>query len=349
MLIVSANKKNMSKELEQSNKQEVAIIDEKQIKHFQSLYYLFKGKRDTEIKLFDSYKQFSYDDIIELNDKVYKKLELHEKLTDLVHVTVGLDNNEIRTFGNWYEFTKTDWQISARTKYISLEWDFNIILPNQPHKVPQTHTLRVRIGNNLKPSEMIQVVFQGSEEYELEEVQSQMVCKIDFVNAQICSELKTVVSEWYEALSKNSEDHKLIKHILKHEVKIQNLVILSFLTSSIILLNYSFGFIKLSKFDFLPIDSTAQLYLVLTASIPIVYFFYQVGALFADRILKKQIGKLRRNPMFEFTKGDKNRFKEIATSNKKLLKGLGMNIFYALSTNFVAYLIGIILKIVMKS
>lgn len=209
----------MSQELENTDKQEVAIIDENQIKQFQSLYYLFKGKRDTEIKLFDSYKQFSYQDIIELNDKVYKKLELHEKLTDLVHVTVGLDNNEIRTFGNWYEFTQTDWQISARTKYISLEWDFNIILPNQVHKVPQTHTLRVRIGNNLKPSEMIQVVFQGSEEYELEEVQSQMVCKIDFVNAQICSELKTVVSEWYEALLRNSEDHKLIKSILKHEVK----------------------------------------------------------------------------------------------------------------------------------
>ncbi|MCK9453392.1 MAG: hypothetical protein M0Q90_16980 [Bacteroidales bacterium] len=339
----------MSQELENTDKQEVAIIDESQIKQFQSLYYLFKGKRDTEIKLFDSYKQFSYDDIIELNEKVYKKLELHEKLTDLTHVTVGLDNNEIRTFGNWYEFTQTDWQISARTKYISLEWDFNIILPNQPHKVPQTHTLRIRIGNNLKPSEMIQVVFQGSEEYELEEVQSQMVCKIDFVNAQICSELKTVVSEWYEALPKNSEDHKLIKYILKHEVKIQNFVILSFLTSSVILLNYLFGFLTSTKFNFLPDDSTGKLYFVITASVPIVYFFYRMGVLFSDRILKKQIGKLRRNPMFEFTKGDKNKFKEIETSNKKLLKGLGLNIFYAISANFVAYLIGVILKIIINN
>lgn len=342
-------KKNMSQELENTDKQEVSIIDENQIKQFQSLYYLFKGKRDSEIKLFDFYKQFSYQDIIELNDKVYKKLELHEKLTDLVHVTVGLDNNEIRTFGNWYEFTQTDWQISARTKYISLEWDFNIILPNQVHKVPQTHTLRVRIGNNLKPSEMIQVVFQGSEEYELEEVQSQMVCKIDFVNAQICSELKTVVSEWYEALPRNSEDHKLIKSILKHEVKIQNFVILSFLTSSVIFLNYLFGFLNSSKFEFFSADLSAQIYLVLTASVPIIYFFYRMGVLFADRILKKQIGKLRRNPMFEFTKGDKNRFKEIETSNNKLIKGLGLNIFYALSANLVAYLVGIILKMILNN
>ena len=177
----------MNNQVQNNEEKTVAVINEIQIKQFQSLYYLFKGKRDTDIKLFDDNKQFTYFEIIELNNKIYKKLALHEKITDLINVTVGLDKNEIRTFGNWHEFTQTDWNISSRTKYISIEWDFNIILPNQSHKVPQTHTLRVRIGNNLKPSEMIQVVFQGSEEYELEEIQSQMVCKIDFVNSQICS------------------------------------------------------------------------------------------------------------------------------------------------------------------
>jgi len=336
----------MTDEIQDNSEKAVAIIDESQIKQFQSLYYLFKGKRDTDIKLFDDYKQFTYSDIIELNAKIYKKLELHEKLTDLVNVTVGLGKNEIRTFGNWYEFTQTDWNISAKTKYISLEWDFNVILPNQTHKVPQTHTLRIRIGNNLKPSEMIQVVFQGSEEYELEEIQSQMVCKIDFVNAQICSELKTVVCEWYDALPKNSEDHKHIRFILKHEVKIQNLVVLSFLTAGIILINYLFLFLTKSDFSEIPTDPNQRLFLFMTASIPFIYFFYRAGLLYADRIMKKQIEKLKRNPMFEFTKGDKNRFKEVADSNKKLINKLVLNIFYALSANVVAYLIGLMLKYV---
>lgn len=119
----------MKNELQENSESAVAIKDDSQIKHFQSLYYLFKGKRDTDIKLFDDYKQFTYSDIIELNAKINKKLELYEKLTDLVNVTVGLDKNEIRTFGNWHEFTQTDWNISAKTKYISLEWDFNVILP----------------------------------------------------------------------------------------------------------------------------------------------------------------------------------------------------------------------------
>jgi hypothetical protein len=339
----------MKNELQENSESAVAIKDDSQIKHFQSLYYLFKGKRDTDIKLFDDYKQFTYSDIIELNAKINKKLELYEKLTDLVNVTVGLDKNEIRTFGNWHEFTQTDWNISAKTKYISLEWDFNVILPNQTHKVPQTHTLRIRIGNILKPSEMIQVVFQGSEEYELEEVQSQMVCKIDFVNAQICSGLKTVVCEWYDALPKNSEEHKLIRFILKHEVKIQNIVVLSFLTAGIVLINYLFSFLTKINFSAIQTDPNHRLFLFLTSSIPLIYFFYRAGLLYADRIMKKRIGKLKRNPMFEFTKGDTNRFKEVAESNKKLLNQLGLNIFYAFSTNVVAYMIGLILKYITKN
>jgi hypothetical protein len=254
----------MKNELQENSESAVAIIDDSQIKHFQSLYYLFKGKRDTDIKLFDDYKQFTYSDIIELNAKIYKKLELHEKLTDLVNVTVGLE--------------------------------------------------------------------------------SQMVCKIDFVNAQICSELKTVVCEWYDALPKNSEEHKLIRFILKHEVKIQNIVVLSFLTAGIILINYLFSFLTKINFSALPTDPNQRLFLFLTSSIPLIYFFYRAGLLYADRIMKKRIGKLKRNPMFEFTKGDKNRFKEVADSNKKLLNQLGLNIFYALSANVVAYIIGLILK-----
>lgn len=337
----------MTKDIQENSGNTIAINDHDQIKQFQSLYYLFKGKRDTDIKLFDDFKQFTFEDIMELNAKIYKKLELHEKVTDIVNVTVGLDKNEIRTFGNWHEFMQTDWNISARTKYISLEWDFNIILPNQIHRIPQTHTLRIRIGNNLKPSEMIQVLFQGSEEYEIEEVQSQMVCKIDFVNNQICSELKTVVSEWYDALRKNSEDHKLIQLVLRHEVKIHNIVVLSFLIAGIILVNFLFPilFNKIHRLN--RVDLGQKLFFLITSCVPVIYFFYRSGNLFADRILKKIIGKLKRNPMFEFTKGDKNRFKEVEDSNKKLLNQLGLNIFFSLCANVAALLLGILLKFVL--
>lgn len=328
---------------------DIAIIDESQIKQFQSLYYLIKGKRDTDIKLFTEFKQFSFEDVLELNDKVYKILEVHKLITDIVNVNVGLENKEIKTFGNWNEFKNTDWNISARTKYISIEWDFNLLFQNQFHNVPQTHTMRVRIGNSLKPSEMIQVVFQGGDEYELEEAQAQMSCKIDFINAQICNQLKITVSEWYEALPKNSEEHKLIKFILKHEVKFQNLIVFSFLTSAIILLNYLFSISINNEIEILPKDINQKMFFFITLSIGVFYMFYKFGQLLSNRMMHKQINKLKRNPMFEFTKGDKNRFTEVRKENKQLINGLFVTLLIGLSINGLTALIGFILELILKN
>jgi len=336
-------------ELKQDPKNQIAVIDDELMKQFQSLYYLIKGKRDTDIKLFTENKQFEFSDITELNSKIYKKLSLHKLVTDIVNTTVGLDNKEIRSFGNWNEFVTTDWNISPCTKYISLEWDFNIILPNQVHEVPQTHTLRVRIGNSLKPSEMIQVVFQGgSDEYDLDEAHAQMSCKIDFINSQICNELKTVVSEWYDALPKNSEDHKLIKFILKHEVKFQNFILLSFLTAGTLLINYLFSILYHSSIEFLPSDKDHKLFLFLTISIVILFMFYQAGSLYSDRMMRKQINRLRRNPIFDFTKGDKNTFSEVARDNKKYLIGLLKSILIGISVNGLSALVGFILEKIIR-
>ena len=334
----------MTNDIKTNSDNQVAVVDENQMKQFQSLYYLIKGKRDTDIKLFTENKQFDFSDITELNAKIYKKLELHELVTDIVNATVGLDNKEIKSFGSWNEFINTDWNISPCTKYISLEWDFNLILPNQTHKVPQTHTLRVRIGNSLKPSEMIQVVFQGgNEEYDLDEAHAQMSCKIDFINSQICNELKAVVSEWYDALPNNSEDHKLIKFILKNKVKFQNFILLSFLTAGTLLVNYLFSIFYKSNLDFLPSYNEHKLFLFLTSSIVILFMFYLVGSLYADRMMRKQIGRLRRNPIFEFTKGDKNKFTEVAKDNKKHLVGLLKTIIIGISINGLSALIGFVL------
>ncbi len=324
---------------------EIATMNDSHIEQFKSLYYLLKGKRDTDIKLFNGVKQFSYDDIVELNNKMYKKLDIHRVVTDIVTVTVGLDNKEIISFGSWNEFVTYDWKISANTKYITLEWDFNIILPNQEHNVPQTHTVRVRIGNSLKPNEMIQVIFMGGEEYDFEEAAAQMSCKIDFVNTEISKDIKVVVSGWYDALTNNSEDHKLIKFILRNEAKLQHTIILSFIISSIILMNYLHFALNDWLLQFVNGDIEHRSFMFLTSSIAVLYLFYQSGRLFAERMAKKQIGKLVRNPIFEFTKGDENRMKEVSKENKKLIRRIGVTILLGLSVNGLSALIGTVINL----
>lgn len=331
----------MSQELQQTNNNSVqGLATSDQLEQFKSLYYLFKLKRDTDIKLFDGYKQFRHRDIVELNDKVYKKLSLHQLVTDTNSVVVSLSNREIKTFGSWQEFLQFDWNISATTNYITIEWDFNLILPNQTLPVPQTHTLRVRIGSGLRPNEMIQVLFQGGEETDLEEAQAQVVCKIDFVNAQICSELKTIVTEWYDALSNNSEDHKLIKFILKHKVKIQQGVIVLFLLSGITVLNFITHYIVSNIPNGSTNDLLTKFYLITTCSFVAIYIFYISGTLYADRILEKRIRRFNRNPMFEFTKGDENKLKDTEKKNTVLLKKLFWDLALAIVINIIAFGIG---------
>ncbi len=195
---------------------------------------------------------------------------------------------------------------------------------------------------------MIQVVFQGGDEYELEEAQSQMSCKIDFINAQICDQLKTVVSEWYDALPKNSEEHKLIKFVLKNEVKIQNLVVFSFITSAIILLNYLFSISIKNDIELLPKNINQKMYFFLTLSIGVFYVFYRSGQLLSNWMMNNQINKLKRNPMFELTKGDKNGFAEVKLDNKQHIRQLILTILLGLSINGLSALIGVLIELIVK-
>jgi hypothetical protein len=315
-------------------------VNEKVVEQFKSIYYLLKGKRDTDIKLFRDFKQFRYLDILDLNRKIYKKLELHQLVTDIVTVTIGLDNKEIKTFGNWNEFTLHDWQIPECTKYLSIEWDFNIILPNQIQQIPQTHTLRVRLGNGLKPNEMLQVIFQGGEEHEYEEASSQAVCKIDFVNAQICTELKNVVTLWYEGLPKNSEDQKFVPFIARHIQKVKQIIITLFLLAGVILTNVLiFHFTESFEIN----DNNSLLekfYLLFSVALIILYVFYISGRLYSKRLIDRNIEKLKRNPMFEITKGDENRLVDVKKDNNKHLRNLGLGMAASLLANLVAFGVG---------
>jgi hypothetical protein len=52
--------------------------------------------------------------------------------------------------------------------------------------------------------------------------------------------------------------------------------------------------------------------------------------------------------MFEFTKGDKNKFIEVEKENKKLIRELGIGLFLAFLTNGVVLIVGLIIKFVIK-
>lgn len=304
------------------------------IEEFKSIYYLLKGKRDTDIRLFTDNKEFCKEDLTELNDKIQNKISNHEHLTSSLTVTVGLDNKEIRIFGTWAEFVNTDWNISAKTRYITLEWDFNLMLPNRGYSIPQTHTMRVRIGRELRPNDIMQVVLQGNhDEYEFEELNAQVVCKIDFVNSRICTELKNIVQEWYDSLGQNCQDHYWEPKIAKLMGFLHNLGALLAMTAFSII-----GYFVISRLiSFISPISTDDIikYAVGLLFIigPLAYTGYNTGEFISERYVIKPLQKLTKAPMFKFTKGDKNFASEVKAKNVKLMRNVALALITLIASN----------------
>lgn len=325
---------------QENSKQIIALEKQSLLENFKSLYYLFKSKRDTDIKLHNEYKQFRKRDITELNSKIDEKIRLHRYLTKTTQVTIGLENGHVIPFGTWESFESFDWNRSETTKYLSIEWDFNILINNPFHEeIPQTHTLRIRMGNGLKPSELIQVFFLGGDEHELEEVQSQMVSKIDFVNAQICADFNNIVSEWYKALPKNSKDQWFVPILANNKEKVRQLITILFLVAGVVLCQGIFNNLYTLKID----GSEAKViltkyYFAQGYTIVIMYLFYIIGKFYSNRIIDRTIERLRRYPMFEFTKGDENKKEETDSKNKKLIKKLIYGIVISVAANGVTYI-----------
>jgi hypothetical protein len=322
------------------------LAKQEQLENFKSLYYFFKSKRDTDIKLYNENKQFRKRDISELNNKINEKIRLHRHLTKTTQVTIGLENGHVIPFGTWESFENFDWNCSETTKYLSIEWDFNVLLENQFfEEIPQTHTLRVRMGNGLKPSEMIQVIFMGGDEHELEEAQSQMVSKIDFVNAQICADFKNIVSEWYKSLPKNSADQWFVPILVKNREKVRQLMTILFLVSGVVLCQGIFNkYFTLKKDLKESKDLLIGFYFALGYTFVLMYFFYIIGKLYSNRIIDKTIERLRRYPMFEFTKGDENNKKETDLKNNKLVKQLILGVVISILANITSFGISELLK-----
>lgn len=316
------------------------IVSSVDFETFKSFYYLLKGKRDTDIKLYDDNKCFEFEDFKELNTKVYRKLENHHVSTDMVHVVVGLNKKEVKSFGNWHEFISYDWQISNTVKYIVIDWIFQILLPNKP--IPQEHSVRIKIGNSLNPNELISVLLVNGGDVDIEEVSSQMSCKIDFVNSQICSELFGVVTEWYNALPENGDHGKqrFYKLLVKYNDYIHSFIRACCLLGGVLCVNSLY---KLCE-NYLSQGSVVeQSVRAISAASFVIYLFFMFGKFLSNKTYKR-ITKLLREPSITITKGDHNASNKNTQINNKIVGEVVINIIASLAVNGLGLLLKCFIK-----
>lgn len=161
-----------------------------------SMFYLFAGKPDSRIKVFDSPLHLRPSDIVELNAAIVRKLRTHNIDASATTVKVGYTGSELNEFGTFAEFENHHWHEPERLEEIVVKWDFLVNI--RDYAAPQRHTLLFRVSTDIKPGRFLQLLSSGNaDDFDSEEMFSAPAfCRVDFINAQISKELINEVHDW---------------------------------------------------------------------------------------------------------------------------------------------------------
>ncbi|MBW4680812.1 MAG: hypothetical protein KME19_11945 [Microcoleus vaginatus WJT46-NPBG5] len=290
-------------------------IASRSLDDFKALFYLYNAKPDTEIRFLKGGKIVELSDIRSLEEQVAAKLGNHETLGQTVSITFMLSNKKIKEFSTWAEFERGQWNtVNEKVQALNLSWNVLIQLPQ--YKSPQTHSMKVRIGNAIPPKDIIQLIFTSDDISEVMEAQSPGVCKVDFINNIVANELLFIVDEWYKGLRKAPEPIVAQKFLKKYGKYASQLIRLLFPPLLLFIICSYTGYIY-------PIIGIGQELSINTLQTVLVFLLtiFMVGAFLGSSIEKsidRLIDQLEVYPNFLITKGDQNAVEDFERNNKKL-------------------------------
>ncbi len=283
-----------------------------------SFYYWANAKPDQTVKIFKDSRKIHIEDIVSLNNNVQEKIKNHNLFSNITTVDIIFKKWKIKTFSQWEEFIRTDWNILPEVvKSISIKWDINIKLPQ--FELPQRHTMQVRIGSWVNASEFFQMMVSWDDDVEREESRAFAVCKVDFVNTVIANELITITETWYDCLKKGSGKWWLQKNIEEYRNIISQLSKYLISSSGLLIL---FILFRQSHKDEIINGFNNTIYLDLYAwilGIFVVYFVTSLIGSWVRELMHMSIYRLNEPNIFEITKGDKNSQYEIENKNNKII------------------------------
>jgi len=303
-----------------------------------ALFYMFVGKPDSNFKLFYEPITVKVDDIIELNERVTRKLINHQIAGIVTTVNINYRENEIEEFGIWESFLQKDWRTPNRTETLAIKWDFLVNFPN--FQAPQRHTLLVKIQNGLSPWELMQMMFseEPSDTNSIDLGSANIFCRVDFINNVLSDELIHIVEQWQESRIKPDIVNNSIKSLKKHAELIARICHYSIpISISILACALMFNFVSV----IFPVNELVSVYIMrdyflwLFLSLIISLLSLQIGKSIAQKVYES-IREYGKTTIFELTNGDKNRQIELVKNNKKTWKVLLLNSILALILNLVS-------------
>lgn len=290
----------------------VAAVPKDQLR---SLFYLFAGKPDSRIQVFNAPIHIEPQDIFELNECVVRKLATHYIDLSITTVKVGYGASKFSEFSTWLEFESHKWQESETIEEIVVKWDFLVNI--RDYAAPQRHTLLLRISRDFKPSQIFQMLGAGNADEldKIDEMSAPAFCRVDFINAQISKELTSLVEDWYKGRRTPQLIDPFLYWLKKRRNGIATIFDQWFVFSWALLISSIMVWIGLNY-----LGNNISIVHGAVATFLAIYSLRPVGKishLIASRIYKSLSDIEGSKVVFDFTSGDKKRIFEQKIENSK--------------------------------
>jgi hypothetical protein len=294
---------------------------------YKSIFYQLNAKPDTEIRLLRGKKNLELADIKSINEEISIKLSNHDVIVDVASINFVLSNRKIKDYSTWAEFERQNWDtVNEKVRTVSIKWDIAIKLPQ--YKLPQKHSIKVRIGTEILPKDIFQLILTSDDISELMEARTPSICKVDFVNNVLAVELLNVVGNWYEGLHDLPDSNPVNSFLRKNGGLISE--ILRYYSPVVLLLifyQYSDYFLPaIGREERITPKNLEALFILLVAIFTSGIFF---GFKF-ERFIDNRINKFEEYPRFSITRGDRKAVEDFEKNNKKLTNQILIRVFWVL-------------------
>ncbi|NEP05481.1 MAG: hypothetical protein F6K34_12010 [Okeania sp. SIO4D6] len=309
---------------------------------FKAWYYLMNAKPDTELRLLGKGKVLELGDIRSINERVVDKLQNHDIIANSTSINFILSNGKIKDYYNWSEFERENWDtINEVVHSLSITWDVFLKLPQ--YQNPQRHSLKLRIGIAIPPKDILQLMLTSDNMLEIIEAQANGVCKVDFVNDIIATELLNIVSNWHDGL-KDAPEYKPVQKFLRNSGRdLSRIIYYSIPILMLILINAYSHYL----YPVIGINDTLSISNLQTISILFVAVF-MIGLFLGksiERSIDRSIADFEDYPKFLITRGDKNYINIIEQLNKSLTQDIIIRITWL----FIVFLFNFLCNFLISS
>ncbi len=315
-------------------------VDEQFLKNYQAIYYAMNAKPDCRSKLFSKNVIISLQDLKNLNRKVTDKFKAHyDNAGFRINVNVSLKNKEYLEFDSWATFEQYDFNIEQSISSILIVWEYNAKLPGYP--LPQRHTLSVRIADEIRAEEMINLVVSGKLEEvdKLEQEVCPIVARVDFINAILGDELLRIVEQWQEGLlisekgySKAYSFVKKYSRVFAYAINYITTFVIIMCTMEIIhsiLLGFGVSFVSQMTIE----DLSTLIWSVVICTV-VCMLVYKISMIVAN-IVFTTLRADEENHIFCITNGDKNLNQKLQCEHKNRKRRVILNIILTFIFNVV--------------